>query len=182
MKQAPNIETFNKYDVKKIVTMDPHAFNILKNEYPEFGLEAEVYHHTQLLARLIEEGRLKPSKAVDEVITYHDSCYLGRYNNVYDAPREVLKAIPGVKLVEPKRKRETAMCCGAGGGLMWMEEDTGIRINVARTEQLLEANPTIISTGCPYCLTMIGDGTKTKEVEEKVQTLDVVEILEKSVM
>ncbi|WP_338450655.1 (Fe-S)-binding protein [Niallia oryzisoli] len=177
-----NIETFKKYNVKKIVTMDPHAFNTLKNEYPEFGLEAEVYHHTQLLAMLLEEGMLKPNKTLDEVITYHDSCYLGRYNNVYDAPRDILKAIPGVTLVEPERKRETAMCCGAGGGLMWMEEDTGTRINVARTEQLLETNPTIISTGCPYCLTMIGDGTKAKEVEEEVQTLDVVEILEKSVM
>ena len=116
------------------------------------------------------------------MITYHDSCYLGRYNNVYDAPREILKAIPGVKVVEPERKRENAMCCGAGGGLMWMEEDKGTRINVARTEQLLETNPTIISTGCPYCLTMISDGTKAKEVEEKIQTLDVVEILEKSII
>jgi Fe-S oxidoreductase len=177
-----NIETFKKYNVKKIVTIDPHAFNTLKNEYPEFGLEAEVFHHTELLANLIREGKLAPKKAVDETITYHDSCYLGRYNNVYDAPREILKSIPGVKVVEPERKRETAMCCGAGGGLMWMEEQTGTRINVARTEQLLETNPTVISTGCPYCLTMIGDGTKAKEVDEKVQTLDVVEILEKSLI
>jgi Fe-S oxidoreductase len=177
-----NIETFKKYNVKKIVTIDPHAFNTLKNEYPEFGLDAEVYHHTELLAKLINEGRLSPKNHVDETITYHDSCYLGRYNNVYDAPRDILKSIPGVKLKEPERKRETAMCCGAGGGLMWMEENTGTRINVARTEQLLETNPTVISTGCPYCLTMIGDGTKAKEVDEKVQTLDVVEILEKSLI
>ena len=177
-----NIETFKKYEVKKIVTMDPHAFNTLKNEYPEFGLEAEVYHHTELLEKLIKEGSLTPKNKVDEVITYHDSCYLGRYNNVYDAPREILKAIPGVKIVEPERKRENSMCCGAGGGLMWMEEDQGTRVNVARTEQLLETNPTIISTGCPYCLTMISDGTKAKEVEDRVQTLDVVEILEKSVI
>ncbi|MCQ6279588.1 (Fe-S)-binding protein [Bacillus sp. EB600] len=175
-----NIETFKKYDVKKIVTIDPHAFNTLKNEYPEFGLEAEVYHHTELLAKLIREGKLTPKNHVDETITYHDSCYLGRYNNVYDAPREILKSIPGVKVAEPERKRETSMCCGAGGGRMWMEENAGTRINVARTEQLLETNPTVISTGCPYCLTMIGDGTKAKEVNDKVQTLDVVEILEKS--
>ena len=178
-----NIETFNKYGVKKIVTMDPHAFNTLKNEYPEFGLEAEVsYHHTELLEKLIKEGKLTPKNKVDEVITYHDSCYLGRYNNVYDAPREVLKAIPGVKVIEPERSRENSMCCGAGGGLMWMEEDKGTRINLARTEQLLEKNPTVISTGCPYCLTMISDGTKAKEVEDKIQTLDIVEILEKSII
>jgi Fe-S oxidoreductase len=175
-----NIETFKKYDVKKIVTIDPHAFNTLKNEYPEFGLEAEVYHHTELLAKLIREGKLTPKNHVDETITYHDSCYLGRYNNVYDAPREILKSIPGVKVAEPERKRETSMCCGAGGGRMWMEENTGTHINVSRTEQLLETNATTISTGCPYCLTMISDGTKAKEVNEKVQTLDVVEILEKS--
>jgi Fe-S oxidoreductase len=175
-----NIETFKKYNVKKIVTMDPHAYNTLKNEYPEFGLEAEVYHHTELLESLIIEGKLTPRLSLDEVITYHDSCYLGRYNGLFDAPRNILKAIPGVKLVEPERNRENAMCCGAGGGLMWMEERTGNRINVTRTEQLLETNPSIIGTGCPYCLTMISDGTKAKEVNEQVQTLDIVEILEKS--
>jgi Fe-S oxidoreductase len=175
-----NIEAFKKYDVKKIITIDPHAFNTLKNEYPEFGLEAEVYHHTQLLAQLIKEGKLTPKNPVNEVISFHDSCYLGRYNEVYDAPREILKSIPGVQLVEAERNRENAMCCGAGGGRMWMEENAGTRINVARTEQLLAVNPTMIGSGCPYCLTMISDGTKAKEVDDQVQTLDVVEILEKS--
>ncbi|MDP4171516.1 MAG: (Fe-S)-binding protein, partial [Bacillota bacterium] len=114
-------------------------------------------------------------------ITFHDSCYLGRYNDVYDAPREILKSIPGVKLVEMERKRETGMCCGAGGGLMWMEEETGHRINVARTEQALAVNPSVISSGCPYCLTMLSDGTKAKEVDYSVQTYDVAELLEKAV-
>ncbi len=161
-----NIETFQKHNVKKIVTIDPHAYNTFKNEYPEFGLEAEVYHHTELLYQWIKEGKIKPTKEVNEVITYHDSCYLGRYNTVYDPPREILKAIPGVKLVEASRNRESAMCCGAGGGMMWTEEDTGTRINIARTEQLLEAKPTMIGSGCPYCLTMISDGVKAKEVED----------------
>lgn len=177
-----NIETFKKHSIKKIVTIDPHAYNTLKNEYPEFGLDAEVYHHTEVLAMLIREGKITPTNAINEIITFHDSCYLGRYNEVYDAPREVLKSIPGVKLVEPERKRETGMCCGAGGGLMWMEEDTGTRINLARTDQLLETSPSIISSGCPYCLTMLSDGTKAKEVDESVSTLDIVEILEKTII
>ncbi|WP_369901695.1 heterodisulfide reductase-related iron-sulfur binding cluster [Bacillus manliponensis] len=177
-----NIEEFEKAGVKKIVTIDPHAYNTFKNEYPDFGLQAEVYHHTELLAEWVEEGRLEPVHRVDETITYHDSCYLGRYNEVYEAPRNILKAIPGVTVVEMARNRETGMCCGAGGGLMWMEETAGSRINVARTEQALAVKPTVIGTGCPYCLTMISDGTKAKEVEEGVQTLDVTEILERSVI
>lgn len=176
-----NIEEFEKNDVKKIVTIDPHAYNIFKNEYPDFGLTAEVYHHTELLADLVKQGRLVPKYEVNETITFHDSCYLGRYNEVYDQPRDVLRAIPGVKLVEMERKRETGMCCGAGGGLMWMEEETGHRINVARTEQALDVNPSVISSGCPYCLTMLSDGTKAKEVEETVATYDIAELLEKSV-
>ncbi|MFJ8265403.1 (Fe-S)-binding protein [Peribacillus asahii] len=175
-----NIETFQKHNVKKIVTMDPHAYNTLKNEYPEFGLEAEVYHHTELLDQWIKEGKIKFTKELNEVITYHDSCYLGRYNDVYDPPREILKAIPGVKVVEADRNRENAMCCGAGGGMMWTEENTGTRINIARTEQLLETKPTMIGSGCPYCLTMISDGVKAKEVEGTVENYDIVEILEKA--
>ncbi|MFD0826934.1 (Fe-S)-binding protein [Neobacillus sp. M.A.Huq-85] len=175
---AANIEEFKKNDVKKIVTIDPHAFNIFKNEYPDFGLEAEVYHHTELLAKLVKEGRLVVKKAVNETITFHDSCYLGRYNEVYDPPREILKAIPGVNLVEIERNRENGMCCGAGGGLMWMEEKSGSRINVARTEQAMATKATTISSGCPYCLTMLSDGTKAQEVENEVKTMDIAEILE----
>ncbi|MBY0097446.1 heterodisulfide reductase-related iron-sulfur binding cluster [Mesobacillus maritimus] len=176
-----NIAEFEKAEVKKIVTIDPHAYNIFKNEYPDFGFEAEVYHHTELLAELVKEGKLVPKYSVDETIAFHDSCYLGRYNEVYDAPRDIMKAIPGVNLKEIERNREDAMCCGAGGGLMWMEEETGHRINVSRTEQALAVNPTVISSGCPYCLTMLSDGTKAKEVEETVGTYDVAELLEKSV-
>lgn len=178
---AYNISEFEKAGVKKIVTIDPHAYNSFKNEYPDFGLEVEVFHHTELLAELVREGRLTPKHAVPETVTFHDSCYLGRYNDVYDAPREILKAIPGLTLVEMERNRDTAMCCGAGGGLMWMEEDTGTRINVARTEQALAVNPTIISSGCPYCLTMLSDGTKAKEVEDRIQTYDIAELLEQAV-
>ena len=179
---ANNIAEFEKNEVKKIVTIDPHAYNVFKNEYPDFGLEAEVFHHTEVLAELVKEGRLKPNFEVNETITFHDSCYLGRYNEVYEAPRTILKAIPGVKLVEMERNREKGMCCGAGGGLMWMEEETGHRINVARTEQALIVKPSVISAGCPYCLTMLTDGTKAKEVEDTVSTYDVAELLEKSIV
>ncbi|WP_342600110.1 (Fe-S)-binding protein [Psychrobacillus sp. FSL H8-0483] len=176
-----NISEFEKTGVTKIVTIDPHAYNIFKNEYSDFGWNGEVLHHTEMLYDLVKSGRLKPQYAVEETITFHDSCYLGRYNDVYDAPREVLKAIPGVKLVEMNRNRESGMCCGAGGGLMWMEEHVGNRVNVARTEQALEVNPTVISSGCPYCLTMLSDGTKAKEVEDTVGTYDIAELLEKSI-
>ncbi len=176
-----NIAEFEKNEVKKIVTIDPHAYNIFKNEYPDFGLEAEVFHHTEVLAELVQAGKLKPTVEVNETITFHDSCYLGRYNEVYDPPREILKAIPGVKLVEMERNRESGMCCGAGGGLMWSEETVGTRINVARTEQALAVNPSVISSGCPYCLTMMSDGTKAMEVDETVSTYDVAELLEKAI-
>ena len=177
-----NIKTFEKHGVKKIVTIDPHAYNIFKNEYPDFGYEAEVLHHTQLLYDLVQSGKLKPQREINEKLTYHDSCYLGRYNGVYDPPREILQSIPGLELVEMNRSRENAMCCGAGGGLMWAEDTTGNRINVARTEQALAVEPTMISTACPFCLTMISDGTKAKEVEEDISTMDVAEILALSVL
>ncbi|MDR6549735.1 (Fe-S)-binding protein [Paenibacillus qinlingensis] len=178
---ADNIATFQKYKVKKIVTTCPHTYHTFKNEYPEFGLTAEVFHHTELLDLWVKEGRLTPQYEVNERITYHDSCYLGRYNEVYEEPRNVLRAIPGVELVEQARSRENSMCCGAGGGMMWMEETAGTRVNVARTEQLLSVKPTVISSACPYCLTMVEDGTKLKEVEEHVKARDIAEILAQSV-
>ena len=176
-----NIDEFEKNDVKKIVTIDPHAYNIFKNEYQDFGWKGEVLHHTELLYDLIQQGRLTMDYRVDETIVFHDSCYLGRYNDVYDPPREILKGIPGVKLVEMARNREEGMCCGAGGGLMWMEEHVGNRVNVARTEQALATNASVISSGCPYCLTMLSDGTKAKEVEDTVGTYDIAELLERAV-
>lgn len=178
-----NIEQFQAAKITKIVTIDPHAYNTFKNEYPDFGLQdVEVVHHTQLLAQLIQQGRIKPRYEVQETVVYHDSCYLGRYNEVYDPPRQILKAIPGLKLVEMERNRENAMCCGAGGGMMWMEERVGKRVNIARTEQALAVSPSVIGSACPYCLTMLSDGTKATEAEETVQTLDIVEILEKSLL
>lgn len=177
-----NIANFQAYNVKKIVAIDPHAYNTFKHEYPEFGLEADVYHHTEVIHKLIKEGRIKPTLDVNETVVYHDSCYIGRYNGIYDIPREILKSIPGVKVVEMERNREDAMCCGAGGGMMWLEETQGKRINIERTEQALKLNPTTIGSNCPYCLTMLSDGTKAKEVEEQIKTLDIAEIVERSLI
>ncbi|RNB81195.1 hypothetical protein EDM56_26085 [Brevibacillus fluminis] len=177
-----NIAEFLTHKVTKIVTIDPHAYHTLKNEYPDFGFKVEVYHHTEALAEWVREGRLKPKFAVNETITFHDSCYLGRYNEVYDPPRDILRAIPGVNLVEMHRNRENGMCCGAGGGMMWTEEKAGKRVNVARTEQALEVEPSIISSGCPYCLTMLSDGTKALNAEDDVRTYDVAELLELSII
>ncbi|MEE1131149.1 MAG: heterodisulfide reductase-related iron-sulfur binding cluster [Caryophanon sp.] len=176
-----NIDEFEKNEVTKIVTIDPHAYNIFKNEYKDFGWNGEVLHHTELLYDLVKDGRLAMNHRVDETIVFHDSCYLGRYNGVFDPPREILRAVPGVNLVEMERNRQDGMCCGAGGGLMWMEEHVGNRINVARTEQALQTDASMISSGCPYCLTMLSDGTKAKEVEDKVGTFDIAEILERAV-
>src|SRR5206468_4221881 len=117
-----------------------------KHEYPDFGLEAEVYHHTELILKLIQEGRIQPTKEVHEAIAYHDSCYIGRYNHIYDIPRQILKSIPGVQLLEMERNKEEAMCCGAGGGMMWMEETQGKRVNIERTEQALRLKPTLIGS------------------------------------
>ncbi|WP_066256292.1 (Fe-S)-binding protein [Neobacillus drentensis] len=175
-----NIANFQAYGVRKIVTIDPHAYNTFKHEYPEFGLEAEVYHHTELIWKWIQEGRIKPVKEVNEAIAYHDSCYLGRYNNIYDIPRQILKSVPGVKILEMERNKENAMCCGAGGGRMWIEETQGKRINVERVEQALDLSPTMIGSNCPYCLTMLTDGTKAKEAEDQVRTRDIAEIVESS--
>lgn len=172
-----NVEIFKTHGVKKIVTTDPHAFNAFRKEYPDFGFEAEIIHHTELLARLIDEGKLSPTNRVEKKLTYHDSCYLGRYNGVYSAPRYVLSRIPGIELVEMERSRNKSMCCGAGGGNMFREEAGAKRINVLRTEQALATGAQAIATACPYCMTMMIDGTKAKGVEDEVGAFDIAELL-----
>jgi Fe-S oxidoreductase len=175
-----NIEVLNNYKFNKILTTCPHCYNTLKNEYPQFGGNYQVIHHSEFLADLIEKGRITPTRSYDLTITYHDSCYLGRYNDIYEAQRNILRAIPGVKLVEMERNYAKSFCCGAGGGRMWMEEHLGKRINQIRTEEALKVNPNTIGTACPYCLTMLEDGLKAKDMEEAVKTMDLAELLNNS--
>jgi Fe-S oxidoreductase len=175
-----NIETLNRYNVKKIVTACPHCFNTIKNEYKDFGGQYEVLHHSQFIAGLISQGKLKPTKSIDETVTFHDSCYLGRWNNVYEQPRDILKSIPSARLVEMKSNHDSSMCCGAGGGRMWMEEKIGKRVNVARTEQALDTKAGIVAASCPFCMTMITDGVKTKEMQDKVRVMDIAELVDQA--
>jgi Fe-S oxidoreductase len=168
---------FKNYNIKKIMTMCPHCFNTLKNEYPQFGGNYEVFHYTQFLADALGNGRLKLKKPLEKVITYHDSCYLGRANEVYEEPRRIIQAIPGLKLVEMERNRIRSFCCGAGGGRMWMEEKLGTRINQLRTDQALQTKANWVGTACPYCLTMLGDGIKEKGLEDSMAAHDLSELV-----
>ncbi|MBI2620124.1 MAG: 4Fe-4S dicluster domain-containing protein [Ignavibacteriales bacterium] len=177
MLMKDNVQTLNKYGVKAIVTSCPHCFNTLKNEYSQFGGNYDVVHHTDFLMKLVDEGRIRVSQGQKARITYHDPCYLGRYNDVYDSPREALKSVPGVELVEMKRTRTRGFCCGAGGGRMWMEETEGKRVNIERTEEALETKAGVIGTACPFCMTMMTDGVKAKEAQEQVEVKDIAEIL-----
>ncbi len=174
-----NIETLNRYNVKKIVTFCPHCFNTFKNEYPLFGAEFEVMHHSQFINELIKTKKLKLKTEEFSVrdIAYHDSCYLGRYNNVYKEPRAVLEAIEGVRILEPKRSGDKGFCCGAGGGQMFLEETEGKRINIERTEELLDLHTKTIALNCPFCLTMVTDGVKAKDLIDNIQVKDISEIL-----
>ncbi|WP_318345086.1 (Fe-S)-binding protein [Flagellimonas baculiformis] len=183
MQAMMNIELLNGYEIKRIVTCDPHSFNTLKNEYPSLGGTYEVIHHTQYLKELLDQGRLtlEAKTYKGKRITFHDPCYLGRGNSVYEAPREVL-AKTNAELVEMKRHKKTAMCCGAGGAQMFKEPEKGdMDVNVLRTKQALEINPNIIATGCPYCNTMMTDGIKAHEKEGSVTVLDVAELLANSI-
>jgi len=182
MQAMMNIEVLNAYEVKTIVTCDPHSFNTFKNEYPPLGGKYKVLHHTQFIQQLISEGKLSVSeeKYKGKNITFHDPCYLGRANSEYEAPRSIIKRL-GVNYVEMKRNKATALCCGAGGAQMFKEPEKGdMDINVLRTEDALKTNPKIIATGCPYCNTMLTDGIKVKEKEEEIEVLDIAELIAKA--
>jgi Fe-S oxidoreductase len=176
-----NIELFNSYNVKRIVTACPHCFNTIKNEYPQFGGKFEVIHHTELIIQLIREGKLKIIKGRGESVTYHDPCYLGRYNDIYQPPRQIIRGIPDITMVEMEHNRERGFCCGGGGGHMWLEERTGRRINELRTEQAIATKAQIVITACPFCLQMFDDGIKAKAAEESLKVMDIAELVEKSV-
>jgi Fe-S oxidoreductase len=168
--------TLNGLGVKRIVTCDPHAFNSLANEYPEFGGRYEVIHHTQLIARLIAEGRLSVEPKFERVI-YHEPCYLGRHNGEFAAPRAILARVSRDRPLEFDLNREKAMCCGAGGGRMWLEEKIGERINVTRVRQALPRSPKVIATACPYCAVMISDGVSALEKVDEVAVRDIAELV-----
>jgi Fe-S oxidoreductase len=185
MLAAQNIETLNAAKVTKVVASCPHCFNAIAREYPQLGGTYEVIHHTQLLARLVAEGRLKPVTEVSEKLTYHDPCFLGRHNKVYTPPRQILDAVPGVQAEEMHRCKGRGFCCGAGGARMWMEERIGKRINTERIEEALALEPDTISTACPYCLVMLGDAVAAKkgsgQAKDTVEVVDVAQILARSV-
>lgn len=179
MQAMMNIQIFDGYGIKKIVTACPHCFNTLKNEYPELGGNYQVVHHTEFLKSLLEEGRLtiEGGQFKGKKITFHDPCYLGRANKIYEAPRDLIQKLD-VELVEMKRSKKNGLCCGAGGAQMFKEPEKGNKdINVERTEDALETNPQIIATGCPFCNTMLTDGVKFKEKEGQIKVLDVAELI-----
>ena len=173
-----NVETMNNVGVTKIIANCPHCFNTLRNEYPQYGGNYEVIHHTELLGRLVAEGRLRPTEQVETLLAYHDPCYLGRHNQVYDAPRDVLAHIPGVRTVEMPRHKERGLCCGAGGARMWMEERIGKRINVERMDEAAATGADTVGVACPYCLIMLDDGVKDRGDETKV--LDIAQVIRRS--
>ncbi len=179
MQAMMNIEVLNGYEIKKIVTACPHCFNTLKNEYPSLGGNYEVIHHTQLIQNLINEGKLKTADNnlfKGKKITYHDPCYLGRANEVYEAPRKVLESLDA-QLIELKRCKSNGLCCGAGGGQMFKEPEPGAKdINIERIEEVIDAQPQVVAAACPFCMTMLKDGVKIKEKESEIEVLDIAEI------
>ncbi|HKZ89260.1 MAG TPA: (Fe-S)-binding protein [Thermoplasmata archaeon] len=174
-----NVETLNRYEVRKVVTACPHCFNALRHEYPDFGGAYEVVHHTVFLQELLRQGRLTPSKDLEALVTYHDPCYLGRYNGIYEEPRDVLLRLPGVRTVEMQACRDKGFCCGAGGARMWMEERTGEKMNHRRFAHAEATGAAVIASACPYCLTMFDDAAKTKGRDDLVR-YDIAELLDRA--
>jgi Fe-S oxidoreductase len=172
-----NIETLKRYQFQKIVTACPHCLNTIRNEYPNFDGHFTVIHHTELLNELIRSGRLRVSPELDKRVTYHDPCYLGRYNDLFDPPRQVLDSIGRGELVEMRLNKARSFCCGGGGGRVWMEEHEGRRVNQVRVEQAVEVSPDILASACPFCLTMFEDGVKGKEVADRIKTQDIAELV-----
>lgn len=181
MMAQQNIDTFNNYGIQRILTLCPHCFNTIKNEYPQLGGKYQVQHYTEFVAELIRAGRIKPVRNIATSVAYHDSCYLGRHNDVYDAPRELANAIPGLQLMEmgANRSRHRGFCCGAGGGRMWMEEE-GKRVNHIRTEHFLETTAETVGVSCPFCLQMMEEGITAKEMGDTRSAKDLLELLVES--
>jgi Fe-S oxidoreductase len=176
MMAKENVEELGRYGVKKIVTSCPHCFNTFRNEYPQFGGDYQVYHHSEFLSKLVDEGRIKTAAQSDKTITYHDPCYLGRHNGVFDAPRQLVR-ISSRSIVEMKQSREQGFCCGGGGGMSFVEEPKDKRVNQERARQALETGADIIAVGCPFCMTMLEDGVNAKREERDVKVMDVAELL-----
>jgi len=178
--QQGNIQAINRYRFRKVITHCPHCFNTIKNEFPQFGGTYEVLHHSQVIDELIRAGRIKPTKALDATFAFHDSCYLGRYNGILEAPRSVARSVPGLRVVELPRNRARGLCCGGGGGHMWMEVKSKKRVNLIRVEEILEAKVDTVGTGCPFCLAMLDLGRKVKGADERLQVKDVSELVAES--
>ena len=182
MQAQSNIELLKGYGVKKIVTGCPHCYNTLKNEYPQFGGNFDVMHHTELIAGLLKDGKIKVARGNADIITYHDSCYLGRYNEIYQSPRQILKSLPDVKLVEMEKNKKRGFCCGGGGGRLWLEERIGQRISENRIDQVMATKAQTVATACPYCLQMFNDAIKAKQTEETLKVKDIAELIAESML
>jgi succinate dehydrogenase/fumarate reductase iron-sulfur protein len=176
-----NIENFKKFSVKKIVTTSPHCYDTLKNKYPKYGGDFEVLHYTQLIEELIETGKLTFSNRIDKTVTFHDPCFLGRYNGIYESPRKIMKAIPGLRIVEMAESREKSECCGGGGGGNWMDIRTGERVAERRATQAAETGADILLVACPFCLAMFEDAVKTKGYDEKIEVKQLIELVQQAI-
>jgi Fe-S oxidoreductase len=172
-----NVENLKRYRFRKVLAACPHCFNTIRNEYRQFGGEFEVVHHSVLIAQLVREGRLRLTRRREELLAYHDSCYIGRYNEVYDSPRESLRAIPGLEVIDPPRARNKGLCCGGGGGHMWMEVRGRERVNEIRVAELLGTKAGTVGTACPFCLAMVDLGRKVKGAEDTLQVKDIAELV-----